>query len=314
MPTVYVICPDNNTPTGGILKLYDFVDVLNANHIKSFIVHNDRDFRVSWFSNSTKITDLKSTIPQPDDLLVIPEIWADRVLTTWPGIRKIIYNQDSFNSIIPFYSNPEILREVYLHKDVVQVIVVSDYDVDALGWLLPGIKLDRVYHGINDQLFYFNPNKSKIIAMMPRKGREDYHLLEDILRIKNNMDGFAIQTIDRMTQAQCAEVLRQSAIFLSFSNKEGFGLPPAEAMACGCIVIGYHGMGGKEFFKENLTFNIESTDLFNYAKQVDNVINEFKINPLMTSQIGKRASEYILKNYSLANQEKSILKIIKQLI
>jgi hypothetical protein len=28
----------------------------------------------------------------------------------------------------------------------------------------------------------------------------------------------------------------------------GFRFPPAEAMLCGCVVVGYHGKGGQEYF------------------------------------------------------------------
>jgi glycosyltransferase involved in cell wall biosynthesis len=35
--------------------------------------------------------------------------------------------------------------------------------------------------------------------------------------------------------------------FLSLSHKESFGLPPLEAMACGCRVAGFHSEGGREY-------------------------------------------------------------------
>jgi len=314
MSTVYVICPDDNTPTGGVLKLYDFVDTLNSNQINSYIIHKNLNFRASWFKNDTKITSVEAVAIQKNDLVIIPEIWAEMVLTLWPGIRKIIFNQDSFNTFIPVRHNLQHAKEIYLHPDVVEVMVVSDYDLDALQWLFPGIHLRRINHGIDDKLFYYNPHKRKQIAFMPRKGREDFIFLDYLLALKDCMDDFKITIIDKMPLDQCARLLRDSAIFLSFSHKEGFGLPPAEAMACGCIVIGYHGQGGREFFKKNLTFNIEQSDLFSYAKQVCYVIEQFKTNPLTTLQIGKQASDFILKNYSLANQEKSILWAIQHLI
>jgi len=314
MTTVYVICPDDNQPTGGVLKLYDFVDILNNNQIDSYIIHDDKNFRATWFENKTKITSADTVFIKNDDLVVIPEIWAERVLTLWPGIRKIIFNQDSFNTFIPFRYKLAEVQHIYLHPDVVQVMVVSDYDYDALNWLFPGIQLRRIYHGINNKLFFFNQHKKKQIAFMPRKGTEDFIFLDYLLSLKNCLDDFKITVIDKMPLEQCANVLRESAIFLSFSHKEGFGLPPAEAMACGCIVIGYHGQGGKEFFKKNLTFSIEHSDLFSYAKQICYVIEQFKTNPLTTLQIGKQASDYIIKTYSLANQEKSILWAIQHLI
>lgn len=40
-----------------------------------------------------------------------------------------------------------------------------------------------------------------------------------------------------------------SRIFLSFSDLEGLGLPPIEAALCGNYVIGYHGGGGREYWR-----------------------------------------------------------------
>ena len=49
--------------------------------------------------------------------------------------------------------------------------------------------------------------------------------------------------------ASVIELLQGSAMFLSFGHPEGFGLPVAEAMACGCAVVGYSGLGGRELFE-----------------------------------------------------------------
>ena len=60
----------------------------------------------------------------------------------------------------------------------------------------------------------------------------------------------AVSTASRTarSEAAVADILRESQVFLSFGHPEGFGLPPAEALACGCLVIGYHGGGGREYF------------------------------------------------------------------
>jgi len=314
MPKVYVFCPDHNKPSGGTMKLYELVDTLNANGMESFIVHTDKEFRITWFPNSTRLTDFYSLIIYEDDLLIYPEIYGEDIIKYWPGVRKIIFNQNSFYALRVFDEKPHQARNVYLHPDIIQVIVVSDYDFELFTWLFPNIKLSKITYGINEELFHFTSAKKMQIAVIPRKLPADYIFLDNLLKMKDELGEFKIKLIEQISYQECAEILRESMIFLSFSSKEGFGLPPAEAMACGCIVIGYHGLGGKEFFKNELTFSIEPWDMMNYAQQIIKVIKQFEENKTKTFQIGKSASEFILKKYSLSNQEKSILNIIKPLL
>ncbi|WP_158797418.1 glycosyltransferase family 4 protein [Pedobacter sp. L105] len=312
--TVYVLCPDLKSPFGGVMKLYELADTLNANGIKSFIVHEDKNLEIDWFNHTTPVTDFKSIKVKADDLLIIPEVFGSQIPNFYPGVRKIIFNQNSFYTLLPFNWDIELARKVYFHQDIVQVIVVSEYDFDFFSWLFPGLKISRIILGITDKLFYDQPHKQKIIAVMPRKVIDDYNQLIQLLLLKNDLDGYTIKIIDNLTLKECAAILREAAIFLSFSHKESFSLPPAEAMACGCIVIGYHGQGGKEFFRNDLTFVIEQSDMISYAKCVMDVIDKFKTNPLETQKIGKRASQFILERYSLANQERSILEVIRKFI
>mgnify|MGYP001101356171 FL=1 len=55
MSPIYFICPDLNTPTGGIKQLYRQVDVLNKNGFKAYVVHGHRHFKVNWFKNETPV-------------------------------------------------------------------------------------------------------------------------------------------------------------------------------------------------------------------------------------------------------------------
>jgi glycosyltransferase involved in cell wall biosynthesis len=314
MGTVYVLGTANPTPSGGVKRLYDFVDTLNAHHIKSAIIYHERH-NLEWFANSTITVEFKSVQIALDDLLIIPEVMADQVLTLFPGVRKIIFNQNSFKTFKPFLNGDlNDVRKAYYHKDVVQIIAASDYDVNVLNRLFPGTKLSKFSYGIDDKLFYFNPNKKKMIALMPRKETQDAIYLDCLLKTLDKLNGFEIKVIHLLTQEACAKILREAAIFLSFSYQESFGLPPAEAMACGCIVVGYHGQGGKEFFIKDLNYSIEQSNLIEYAEQVNRVVEQYTTNYEATLEMGKRASAYILKKYSMVNQEKSILDIVKRFI
>ena len=54
-----------------------------------------------------------------------------------------------------------------------------------------------------------------------------------------------ILPINNKSELEVAELLSISAIFMSFSDQEGYGLPPLEAALSGNIVVGYSGQGGK---------------------------------------------------------------------
>ena len=50
-------------------------------------------------------------------------------------------------------------------------------------------------------------------------------------------------------QSVVAEVLGSSTVFVALGHSESFGLPVAEALASGCLVVGYDGGGGHELFE-----------------------------------------------------------------
>ena len=48
---------------------------------------------------------------------------------------------------------------------------------------------------------------------------------------KENMESDKNNNIENKTEKEVADIMKESAVFLSFNHKEGFGLPPAEAMS-----------------------------------------------------------------------------------
>ena len=114
-----------------------------------------------------------------------------------------------------------------------------------------------------------------------------------------------------MNEQQVAQCMKQSAIFLSFNINEGFGMPPAEAMACGCIVVGYTGQGGNEIFNSEFSYPIPDRNVQEYVKTLEKVIKAFNVNPELFVEKGKKASEFILTNYSMTVEEQDIISTWK---
>ncbi len=58
---------------------------------------------------------------------------------------------------------------------------------------------------------------------------------------------------NQYSQTEIAEHFREADIFLAIGYPEGFALPPLEAMACGCAVIGFTGGGGLDHMIDGKT-------------------------------------------------------------
>ena len=149
---------------------------------------------------------------------------------------------------------------------------------------------------------------------MPRRLSKDSLSLINLLKLRNRLNGFQFVPIDKMTPQQVASTLKESLIFLSLSHREGFGLPPAEAMACGCIVIGYSGNGGDEFFDEKHCFPIKDGDILSFARTIENIIEQYSQNENSYNKITNDASNYILEKYSKEKTETEFITAWKEIM
>ncbi|WP_052143630.1 glycosyltransferase [Wocania ichthyoenteri] len=354
MSHIYFISPDLNTPAGGIKQLYRQVDVLNKKGLKAYVVHGHRHFKVNWFKNETpvvwhpivakldkssnsnfkkKIKTLvkktfkpeieydksinnKKLVLNPDDIIVFPEFYGKAINTVFQDQKTVVYNQNCYYSFrgygIPNQANSN--TSIYKQDRLQGVIVAS---VDAVSYVesfLVEKPVYRVRYGIDKNVFSFQANKKKQIAFMPRKLREDSEQILNILDIRGVLDGWNIVSIQGMNEEEVAGVLKESAVFLSFNHREGFGMPPAEAMSCGCIVVGYTGQGGEEYFLPNITYKVPQRNVTKFAETLEQVMLDFDSNPKKMAKVGLEASKFIESEYSMKQEEESIVKVWQELL
>jgi len=298
-PAIYVSCPDKDTPSGGIRKLYQHVDVLNKHGFRSYIVHQQEGFRCTWFHSDTPVVYQARVEPEinPSDYLVIPEYYGPDICDYRPGIRKVILNQGAHLTFTGYPLDKHSLKTPYRHPDVVATLVVSQHSHDYLRYIFPELPLFRIHNGINTDLFKFSADKKRQIAFMPRRLPQDINQVINMLKFRGALEDFELVPIHDVTEPEVAAILQESLIFLSFSDREGCGLPPQEAMACGCIVIGYHGNGGKEFFDESFCYPVEATDTIAFSRTVEAVIGEYRQNHASLREKAKRGAEFIMNTY-----------------
>ena len=315
MTRVFFRCPEDSHPVGGIKKLYDHVDVLNKNNIEAYILHFDETgtFRCTWFPNQTKITYDKTQI-QEHDIVVFPEIYNHHVFDLVPKCKKVIFNQNTYNTFKPYGTINENTIFNYDNPDVVGVIVVSEDNKRYLESFLKN-KIHRVHISIDFDKFFPITEKKKQCCYMPRKNKQDVDQVISILKLRGNLKDYNFVAIENMTEEELIKTYQESEIFLSFSQSEGCAAPPIEAIACGCIVVGYHGMGCREYLRrENYCYPVEHEDIIGFVKTTERVVKLLKEYPQTMQSEVKKAHSFITSKYTKEREEADILEFWNEVL
>ncbi len=323
---IFIMSPDDTGPIGGVKQIYRHVDVLNKFGIKAWVLHRKKGFRCQWFVNRTPTISWSEFQWKDDDILVLPEIFGQRMAKSlriekhstfinrsryWEEdiaqIRKVIFNQNAYNTFARYGFDPQDLDTPYVDRSVLATIVVSEDSREYLQSVFPHHPIHRIHNAIDSRLFPYQQQKKKQICFMPRKHREEAQEVINIAKFRTGLGDFSIVPIENRNESEVAGIMKESLVFLSFGYPEGFSLPPAEAMSCGCIVIGYHGGGGREYFDSAYSFPIEATDIRTFARTLEKIILSYRDNVALLDKMRLTASHYITENYSQKREEYDII-------
>lgn len=341
--TIYFLTPDYTFPSGGVRVIYRHVDILNTHGIPAYVLHRKIGHRCTWFQNNTPVVYENSrfkqrayskirkylNLEQPHeiyllgapslkigtaDILVLPEISGPNMAEIAPGVPKVILNQNCYLSFRSYSLNAMDTQTPYGHKDIKGVLINSEDGLDYLNYVFPELPVTRFHLSIDPQIFTFCADKKRQICFTPRKNESVVRQVINILKLRNALRGFDLKPFSGISQGEVAKLMQESALFLSFGQHEGFGLPPAEAMACGCIAVGYHAGGGKEFMKLEFSYPVEYGDIINYARIVEQVIQAYDADSDRFTKMAKAASDYVLKTYTPQREEQDIINFWSDII
>lgn len=319
-PSLYYLCPDVATPVGGVKQMYRHVDVLNRNGISAVIAHQRPGFRCTWFKNETRVSSLSETALRgawrPDVFLVLPEILGPGMADLAPGAPKVIFNQNAYYTFHKYSLEAPPAGVPYLHPEVLAAMVVSADNADYLRFAFPGLEIARVHCGIDTSRFRYSPQSRKKdrIAFLTTKNAGDAAQVVNLLWLRGALEGYEVVGIHGKKEAEVAEILGETAIFLSFSNREGFFLPSAEAMACGCIVAGYHGGGGREYLLPEHSYPVIDGDVLGCVEAVERIVRARRSEPGRIEEQALAAARFVEDNYSLAREESDVTSFWRRML
>lgn len=333
---IYFLSPDVRKATGGVKIIYKHVDILNKYGFNASVVHSKNGFRARWFENKTRVQYIDSVKFKPNDIVVIPEYmafyftkikrmpkWKLKIKQLFSNSRvkyfigeiaelpvhKVMYNQNTYMTFLNYPYEKNNWEMPYLRSDVIRTITVSIDNTNNLKYIFPDHKIERVHLSFDLETFSYTEKKKPQICFMPRKNREDARQVINILQAKGLLDEFELKSIHGKSEQEVAQILKESLIFMSFGSPEGSPLPPCEAMLCGCIVVGYHGWGGREYFKPEFCYPVEVGDILMFAKQMEQVIQLYRQYPEQLQQKGKVGSDFVKEYFSKERETQDVLRI-----
>jgi hypothetical protein len=280
-PRIYYWVADNIV-SGGEKHSYEHVDILNSHGFDAYALHLVGS-RHKWFNNRTRVIDGPSfwnIYDSKRDYIVLPEPRGS-LISALPG-KKVIFNKNLYIGFKVIGLDRNSICYPYMSQNVVAAFAVSDHNYQALAFAFPKIKLFRMYASIDCDMFKYRrlSDKKRRIALVA-KAEEPISVLYHILNARaqaglNNLSSYEWTFLKGYTHSQVAEILSESLMLISLSTYEGLPRTVLEAMASGCIVIGY----GTGALKECLIpeYQFEPDDFLAMAHRIETVTEAFPEN------------------------------------
>lgn len=291
-------------PSGGVKVIYQHCDILNRNGIEAYPVHLG-DFIVDWFPHQSQpiSIDKAKTLMKDSDVLICPEIipgMADKFkcsnkivfIQNWALVDIGTGNEKRYEDFgFTELTACSLYIKNYMQKksSLPCTVIINGIDTNKF-------KVDET-NRVKDRVLYLNrrnvADARSAITMLPSE-------------LKNKTEFIELE--NRYKQDELIKYYQKADVFMSIGYPEGFALPPLEAMACGCAVIGFTGGGGLEHMIDNQTALVapdaDTTKLSECLKQI--LTNEEMKESIRIC--GQKKS----REFSLKNMEYDLMTFVKK--
>lgn len=257
-------------PIGGVKTIFRHVEELRRMGLEAYVYSGDTETpRPAWFASDAPILD--GQVPsRPDDVLVFPEIGTPYVSAN-RGLnrRKVLFCQNQDGLFVGLGDEFRTWRDA----GVDDAMFCSDFVAEQALRCFSFRHAATVRCAVDRDLFRPLPKKPQVV-LMTRKRKDDLPLIRQAFeRMWPQYAAIPWFGLKGMTEAEVAARMGASAVFLSLSWREGLGLPPLEAMSCGCLVAGFTGVAGREYARPENGFWVGEDDFFAAAHAIGQALD-----------------------------------------
>lgn len=244
MGRIVYLAPHANALTGGTKIIYRHVETLVSLGYEAVVRKPAGVPAASWFRHAAPVEDGTRPLAD-DDILVLPEDSAEAFRRT----------ADLPNRKVVFCQNPYALAGGQglgtLEPEIAgRFRTFLACSLGMAGFIARYFPYDTisVAPAFADERLFRPGEKAQVIACTPRKRPAELTVIRGLFdRIHPGAAGWAWRLLETATEAEAASALGQASVFLSLARLEASSLTILEAMASGCLVAGFTGIGPREY-------------------------------------------------------------------
>lgn len=338
MPRYFFVLPDVQKPTGGNAVAMQLTQILRSEGFDANVVNGNSNYQYAFggemvtpyyypqlayaeeqFMNrraklvktAQKLVkpSIKRKNPlltlQPDDVFMIPEFRYPEYSALFPDNKRVLFCQATLMFCQAL--SRDLKRGANYLNTFSAILTVSEATQATIEQFAKRESF-QVSQSIARTSLIPTTAKKRQIAYMPRKRRTEANAIVSCLKRTPSFTDWTFRAMEDIPRNAVDQILNESLIFLSFaSNPEGFGLPPAEAMAAGCIVVGYTGVGGNEFFNAETGVPVPDGDITSFAQYLEGVMAEYAQDPTRLDALRFAAAREIAQRYNPDRMRRTLL-------
>lgn len=252
---------------GGIKLAFRHVEALREAGLEA-VVATPGAAHPSWFETEAPLIDV-SAVRRDDDVLVFPENHHGMLksFAQWEN-RKLVFCQNQFMVFRGLGGQND-----YADFGVTGIICGGHSAADFCRRRFPSQPIAIVPVFIDQNVFHFQSQKRLQIALTPRKRPLEAAFIRDLFRADNpEFRSIPWVQISGLSEQKVAEVLKDTAVYLSLCRFESVGLTILEAFACGCATAGFTGFGAREYTTAKNGFWAAEDDCLDCVSQLTRAV------------------------------------------